>query len=106
MSTYEVIKDAILTRKVITATYRGKTRILCPHTLGTKKGRQQALFYQFGGESTSGLGPDGDPENWRCMFIDELSNITAQDSKGAWHTAPNHSRPQTCVDVIDVEVQL
>jgi hypothetical protein len=104
MSAYETVKDAILNRKIITATYKDRVRVMCPHTLGTKRGRQQALFYQFAGESNSGLGPEGDPENWRCMFLDELYGVTSQDAKGVWHTAPNHSRPQTCVDHIDVEV--
>jgi hypothetical protein len=99
---YEIVRDAIVNRKIVTATYRGKKRVLCPHVIGTKNGRRQALFYQFAGESSSGLGPDGDPENWRCMFLDELSAVTAE--VGDWHTAPNHSRPQTCVGQIDVEV--
>lgn len=103
MTVYEIIRDAILNRKVITATYRGRVRVMCPHTLGTKHGRQQALFYQFAGDSSSGLGPDGDPENWRCMFLVELSNVASQ-ATSEWHTAPNHSRPQVCVDQIDVEV--
>lgn len=100
--TYAVIRDAILNRQQIKATYRGHPRELCPHVIGTKKGRPQALFYQFGGRSSSGLEPDGSARNWRCMFIDELSDVIAQD--GDWHSAPNHSRPQTCVDDIDVEV--
>jgi hypothetical protein len=99
---YAIVRDAIVNKKTVTATYRGKNRVMCPHVLGTKKGRQQALFYQFAGDSTSGLGPDGDPENWRCMFLDELSSVSA--ATGDWHTAPNHSRPQTCVDRIDVAV--
>lgn len=104
MTVYEIIRDAILNRKIVTATYRGRVRIMCPHTLGTKRGRQQALFYQFAGDSSTGLGPDGDPQNWRCMFLDELANVSSQEAQGQWHTAPNHSRPQTCVDQIDVEV--
>ena len=66
--------------------------------MGTKgpAKRQQALFYQFDGHSSSGLGPDGSPGNWRCMFLDELSDVSAE--QGEWHTAPNHTRPQTCVD--------
>jgi hypothetical protein len=107
MTVYEIIRDAILNRKIVVATYRGRLRVMCPHTLGTKRGRQQALFYQFAGESSTGLGPDGDPENWRCMFLDELSNVASRETAtGEWHTAPNHSRPQTCVDQIDVEVVL
>ena len=104
MTIYEIVEDAIVNHKIITATYRDRIRIMCPHVLGTKRGRQQALFYQFAGDSSSGLGPDGDPENWRCMFLDELSNVNSADAKGEWHTAPNHSRPQTCVDQIAAEV--
>lgn len=104
MTAYEIVYDAIINKKIVTATYRGRVRVMCPHTLGTKRGRQQALFYQFAGESNTGLGPDGDPENWRCMFLDDLEQVSSQDAKGVWHTAPNHSRPQTCVDQIDVEV--
>jgi hypothetical protein len=104
MTVSEIIRDAIVNHKIVTATYRNRIREMCPHVLGTKRGRPQALFYQFAGESSSGLKPDGDPENWRCMFLDTLSNVNSRDAKGEWHTAPNHSRPQTCVDQIDVEV--
>lgn len=74
---------------------------MCPHTLGTNNGREHALFYQFGGGSSSGLSTDP-RQNWRCMFLDELSNVSA--CNGPWHSGPNHSRPQRCVAVIDVEV--
>jgi hypothetical protein len=104
MTVYEIVKDAIQNRKTVTATYHGLIRVMSPHVLGRKRGREQALFYQFAGESKSGLGPDGDPENWRCMFLDELSSVSSSDAKGEWHSAPNHSRPQTCVDSIDVVV--
>lgn len=104
MTVYEIVRDAIQNRKIVAATYRGRVRVMCPHVLGTKRGRHQALFYQFAGESNRGLGPDGDPENWRCMFLDELSDVSSRDAKGEWHTAPNHSRPQTCVDSIEVVV--
>jgi hypothetical protein len=106
MDTYAIIRDAILNKRFIRATYHGLERLMCPHTLGTKKGKPQALFYQFAGQSNTGIGPDGDPSNWRCMFLDELTNVNSSDAHDAWHTAPNHSRPQTCVDTIDVEVAL
>lgn len=102
--TYSLIRQAIQNKEQVIATYQGHEREMCPHVLGTKKGRQQALFYQFEGTSKSGLRPDGSPENWRCIFIDELENVRTRE--GPWHTAPNHSRPQTCVDQIDVEVAL
>ena len=100
---YDVIHDAVVNRKVIRAIYHAHERVMCPHLLGTKNGRPQALFYQFAGHSSSRLDPDGSMNNWRCMFVDELSNIRSED--GTWHTAPNHSRPSTCVDTVDVEVE-
>src|SRR5262249_33922766 len=30
-------------------------------------GQPRALCYQYGGESESGLGPIGSPDNWRCV---------------------------------------
>jgi hypothetical protein len=76
---------------------------MCPHVLGTKNGKTQALFYQFGGESNSRpIQPDGSPDNWRCIELAKLSNVSIIE--GIWHTAPNHSRPQTCVGDVDVAV--
>lgn len=101
-SQYAIIREAIVRKQHIYAVYKGHYREMCPHVIGTKNGREQALFYQFGGESSSGLSMD--PRmNWRCCVIDELSDVVAVD--GDWHTAENHSRPQTCVDEIDVEVE-
>ncbi len=98
---YELIWEAINEKKQVIATYRGFRREMCPHVLGSKGGRPQALFYQFGGESSSGLSSDP-TQNWRCMYIDELAKVEVVS--GEFHTAPNHTRPQTCVDSIDIEV--
>ena len=54
---YELIKQAIIEKKQVIATYRGLQREMSPHVLGHKGLRPQALFYQFGGESSSGLKP-------------------------------------------------
>jgi len=99
---YSLIRQAIVDKAQVFATYNGHHREMCPHVIGTKGRRRQALFYQFGGTSSSGLEPDGDARNWRCIFIDQLEDVTIR--KGSWHTAPSHTRPQTCVDNIDVEV--
>jgi hypothetical protein len=102
MSAYELVKDAILNKRQIIAVYNGYRREMYPHTLGWKGDKQHCLFYQFGGDSSSGLIVSGSDKNWRCIPIDKLENITVQD--GEWHTAGNHSLRQTCVDQIDVEV--
>lgn len=99
---YAVIKNAIINKQQIVATYNGHVREMCPHIIGTKNGREQALFYQFGGTSSSGeIVPDS-PKNWRCIPIEGLNNVAVR--AGRWYSGANHSRPQTCVDVIDVEV--
>jgi hypothetical protein len=100
--TYARVRTAIENRVPIRGEYKGHVREMCPHVIGTKNGRANALFYQFGGTSSSRLEPDGSPNNWRCIHLDELHDVTVFE--GTWHTAPNHSRPQTCVDEIDLEV--
>jgi hypothetical protein len=100
-----IVKLAILNKSALSAVYNGRIRLLCPHTLGEDKdGNYQALFYQFGGESASRpIQSDGSPDNWRCLALNKLSNI--KKSERGWHTAPNHSRPQTCVKRIHFEVR-
>lgn len=102
-SNYDIIKEAILQKRQINAYYNKHYREMCPHVIGLKNGVPHALFYQFGGTSSSELAPIGSPDNWRCIFVDKLSEVESKE--GSWYTAPNHSRPQTCVDQIDVEVE-
>ncbi|TGG94371.1 hypothetical protein [Escherichia coli] len=100
---YNLIAKAIKEKLQVTAYYQGFYREMCPHALGSKKGRKQALFYQFGGESSKGTVTPGSTFNWRCIPIDGLTEVTLQS--GQWYTAENHSQAQTCVDQIDIEVQ-
>jgi hypothetical protein len=89
----EIIVSAIHQKLIITATYQGYQRIMCPHVIGYKKGVLNALFFQFAGGSKSGLAPGG---QWRCVHVDELSGVSS--APGPWHTADNHTRPAPCVD--------
>ena len=102
MTTYQIIRDAILNKQQVLATYDGHPREFCPHAIGTKNGREQALFYQFGGSGSKGPIAPGSTNNWRCIPISGLSNVVVR--AGSWHSADNHSKAQTCVDNIDVEV--
>ena len=103
MSTYDIVRGAILNKQQVIATYDGHHREMCPHVIGHKNGKEQALFYQFGGTGSSGpIQFDGSPANWRCIPIDGLTNVSVRD--GEWHTAQSHSKRQTCVDSVDVEV--
>lgn len=101
-SNYDLIRAAIQNKQQVFATYGGHVRELCPHVIGTKNGSPRALFYQFGGSSSSESITPGSPGNWRCLPIEGLSNISIRE--GQWYSGQNHSRPQTCVDIIDLEV--
>ena len=101
MNIVELISHAIGTKKLVTATYHGHQRRLCPHVIGEKNGKVNCLFYQFGGSSSSGLSRDS-TQNWRCIPVEVLTDISV--SEGDWHTAGNHSQQQTCVDAIYAEV--
>jgi len=102
MSNYELIRTAILGKQQIHADYQNRRRELCPHAIGHKNGKEQALFYQFGGESSKGIIVPGSDENWRCITISGLSNVSVHS--GQWYSAENHGSAQTCVGEIDVEI--
>ena len=102
-STYEAVRQAIINKDQIIANFQGQRSELCPHVIGTKGGRQRALFYQFAGPGGSAISSPGSPDNWQCIFIDSLTGVWARP--GPWHTAPYDSRPTECVDEIDVEVE-
>lgn len=100
---YDLIRRAIEEGKQVIATYHGRLREMSPHALGRNKDdREQAHFYQFGGESNSGVIVEGSPANWRCMAVSELSEIELRD--GDLFTADNHSVPSNCLVLIEYEI--
>jgi hypothetical protein len=96
---YAVFRKAILERKQVIFTYQDRYREVCPHTLGLKAGKEQALVFQFAGESSKGLPPGGE---WRCLILAQVKDAKIKD--GPWHTGEKHTQKQTCVDDVDVEV--
>jgi hypothetical protein len=101
---YKLVWTAVANKKPIEATYQGRPRLFCPHRLGrNREGRLRVLCYQYGGESQSGLHPVGSPANWRCVALEKLSRVKLV--KGAWRTAPNHSRPASCVTETDIDAE-
>jgi hypothetical protein len=84
--------------------YHDRHRLFFPHRLGrNKEGQLRVLCCQFGGESESGLMPPGSPDNWRCIALDKLSRVELVDD--IWRTAPNHSRPASCIVHTDVDAE-
>jgi hypothetical protein len=101
---YQLLRTAVVGKRPIHAAYDGWDRWFCPHRLGrNREGQFRGLCYQYAGQSSSGLQPDGSPANWRCIAVEKLSSVHLLED--AWHTAPNHSRPQTCVVDVDVDAE-
>lgn len=103
MTTSDLLREAITTRKAVAATYDGHPRRFCPHKLGRKDGKLHVFVFQYGGTSSSVLPPGGE---WRCMEVAGLSGvrIIATDP---WRTGqPGHTgRPQSCVDQVLVSIR-
>jgi hypothetical protein len=101
---YRLVRTAVMSKRPIRASYHGWDRWFCPHRLGRNhEGQIRVLCYQYGGESGSGLQAVGSLANWRCIALEKLSRVELLED--AWHTAPNHSRPQTCVAEVDVDAE-
>src|SRR5450432_4660539 len=101
---YRLVRTAVVGKRPIRAIYHSRKRWFCPHRLGRNRERQiRVLCYQYGGESDSGLQAAGSPANWRCIALEKLSRVELLED--VWHTAPNHSRPQTCVAEVDVDAE-
>ncbi len=101
---YQLLRTAVVNKRPIRAAYNAHDRWFCPHRLGRNhEGELRVLCYQYAGQSGSGLRAAGSPSNWRCIAVEKLSRVELLE--GAWQTAPNHSRPQTCVAEVDVDAE-
>lgn len=99
-ATYEQFVRAIRQRKQIVCRYGGYRRELCPIILGHKRsGEEAALTFQFAGDSSRGLPRGGE---WRCLLLSGASDVQLRD--GAWHSGSGHHQPQSCVDIVDLDV--
>jgi hypothetical protein len=47
--------------------------------------------------------PEGSPTNWRCIAVEKLSKVKLLED--TWRTAPNHSRPASCVIDADIDAE-
>ena len=101
---YRLVRMAVVSKRPIRTIYHERARWFCPHRLGRNhEGDIRVLCYQYAGESGSGLRAAGSPANWRCVALEKLSRVELLD--GAWHTAPNHSRSQTCAAEVEIDAE-
>jgi hypothetical protein len=101
---YGLVWAAVANKRPMRAMYKDLPRLFCPHRLGRNQaGQRRVLCYQYGGKSESGLAPIGSPANWRCIVLEKLHSVELLE--GSWKTAPNHSRPATCVVEADIDAE-
>lgn len=74
-----------------------------PVQAGPEQGRRTACCAMSSEESESGLQPAGSPANWRCVVLEKLSGVKLLDE--SWRTAPNHSRPSSCIAEADIDAE-
>ena len=105
MSVQQVIADAIRQRIGLRVNYKGTLRDVCPHRIGSKRAQPppkkyttrikdprkyqnhiNVFVYQFGGYSSSGLAPDGSPDNWRCWALEDIYDANPIPIQ-RWHTS-------------------
>jgi hypothetical protein len=98
-ATYKLFDEAMRARKQIVCLYGGYRRALCPIILGHSQGEEKALTFQVGGESKSGLPPDGE---WRCLFLSKVERAAL--CEGPWRAGEGHSQPQGCVEDVHLDV--
>ena len=73
---YQLIWTAVASKRPISAVYKDRFRLFCPHRLGrNREGKRRVLCYQYGGDSETGLAPAGSSENWRCVVFEKLRRV-------------------------------
>lgn len=99
---YALLRQAITEHFCLSAHYRNQLRHFSPYALGLDaKGKHKVLVFQYGGESASGRLPKNG--EWRCFDVHLLS--TLKRNRDVWRAESGaHSRPNSCVTEIDVEV--
>jgi len=98
---YRLIRDAIESEQQIICIYGGHYREICPHILGRRDGEEKLLSWQFGGETASRLPPGGE---WRCLNVADMKDIKVRN--GRWHTGEYHRTAQTCVEDVDLDINI
>jgi hypothetical protein len=88
---WTALRIALRTRRPVLVAYHGHQRLICPHAIGWKSDRPIVLGYQTGGHTTTGsLNPDP-TRRWRCLYIDEIDDVTPAHHANQWATADNYN---------------
>ena len=97
--TYTLFEEAMIGLKQVVCMYEGHSRELCPVILGHSQGHEKALVFQFAGRGRSRLPPGG---QWKCLWLSKVADVQLRD--GRWIAGSRHSRKQSCVEAVDLDV--
>ena len=100
---YQLLREAFQNRQSCYAIYDGYVRYFCPHVIGWKQGTEQVLCWQYAGDSSRPLPPQG---QWKCFTISKIGGLVTTDQR--WRDGePGHmGKPTSCVDRVDLEIQI
>jgi len=92
----ELIRQAILQKKLIQCYYEDHFRVIEPHVYGIKDTKYSILAYQVGGKSSSGK------MGWKRMFIEKMVSlhILEENFEGPRSTSGDHSSFDTTLLVV------
>jgi hypothetical protein len=99
--TYRLFREAILGEKQVICVYRSHYRELCPVIIGHTGGEEKVLAYQFGGGSSTKLPLGGE---WSCLYLARVKDAALRD--GPWREGGAHRKAQTCVDDVDLDINI
>ena len=97
---YSALKAAIQSRTCVSCGYRGFTRHICPHSIGTDdRGTPRVLAYQYGGENADGRPQQG---RWQCLDVRGISGVVENDDR--WPASLDAASPNGCVTNVEMTV--
>lgn len=98
---YSIVRQAIVNRYCLTATYKNHELKFSPYALGrSASGDLSVMALQYEGLSSNVALAVGE---WRCFRINALTDLRKNNDH--WRVAPDRSRPMTCVARVDVQAQ-
>jgi hypothetical protein len=96
--TYQIIRQAIVDRRCMSALYEYYVRVFCPRTIGKDEtGTEVVEVFQYGGGCPGGLPRDG---QWCCFRVGDIDWISTNGD--AWRTGGNGGERNGWVMVVDI----
>jgi hypothetical protein len=86
-NTYELVREAIQTRKTVIGLYRGHWVTFCPHVLGWSQDEAYVVAYRLFPDATARKRAAGPPGYWDRIRLAELHWVRAY--AGPWLPGPS-----------------